>query len=61
MLVFREEQVLGLQIPMNDALLVSRGEALRNLQRVLERLLCAIGPRASLPRSVSPSSSSMTA
>ncbi len=33
-----EEQVLGLQVPMDDPLLVGRGEALGDLHRVVDRL-----------------------
>ena len=36
--VSREEQVLGLQIPMDDPLLVRGGEPPRDLNRVVERL-----------------------
>ena len=39
MTVSRDEEVLGLQIPMDDALLMRGGEALRDLQRVVHGLL----------------------
>ena len=55
-----EEDVLRLQVAMDDALLVRRGEAARDLDGDLDRL--ADGQRAALQRSrsVSPSSSSDT-
>ena len=39
MAVLEDEEVLGLQVPVDDALLVRRGEALRDLQRVVDGLL----------------------
>ena len=39
MAVLRDEEVLGLQIPMDDAPLVSGGESLRDLERVVHGLL----------------------
>ena len=36
--VFGDEQVLGLQVAVDDPLLVRRGEAVRDLQRVVDRL-----------------------
>ena len=38
MAVLRNEQVLGFQVPMDDALLVGGGEALDHLQRVVDGL-----------------------
>ena len=38
MLVPRDEDVVGLQVPMDDPLLVRRGEAQRDLDAVLPRL-----------------------
>ena len=38
MAVLRNEQVLGLQVPMDDALLVGRGESFRDLERVIDGL-----------------------
>ena len=38
MAVLRDEQVLGLQVPVDDALLVGRGESFRGLKRVVDRL-----------------------
>ena len=38
MAVLRDEEVLGLQVPVDDALLVGRGEALRDLERVVDGL-----------------------
>ena len=42
--VFRDEQVLGLQVPVNDPLLVGGGESLRDLDRVVDGEL--LGERA---------------
>ena len=36
--VLRDEEVLGLQVAVDDPLLVRRGEAVRDLQRVVDRL-----------------------
>src|SRR5215471_10531074 len=36
--IFGDEQVLGFQITMDDALFVRRGEAVRDLLRVVNRL-----------------------
>ena len=36
--VVRDEEVLGLQIPVDDALVVRGGEAVRDLHRVVDRL-----------------------
>ena len=43
--VLVDEQVLGLQVPVDDALLVGGGEAPGNLDRVVDRLLRREGPR----------------
>src|SRR5262249_41077098 len=60
--VSRDEQVLGLQIAMDDPLLVRGGEALRDLDRVVDgrprREPSA--PPARAARRVSPSRSSLT-
>ena len=59
--VLRHEHVLGLQVPVDDPLLVRGGEALGDLHRVVDRL--ARRDRARGPsrlRSVSPSRSSVT-
>ena len=37
--VLRDEEVLGLQVPVNDALLVRGGKTLRDLERVIDGLL----------------------
>ena len=55
------EQVLGLQVPVDDPLLVRGRQAPGDLQRVVDRLSARSGPASSTPRSVSPSRSSMTA
>ena len=56
-----DEEVLGLQVAVDDPLVVRRGEALRDLERVVDRPCAArSGPPASVARSVSPSSSSWT-
>ncbi len=39
MAVSRNEEILGLQIPVDDALLMGRGEALGDLERVVHGLL----------------------
>ena len=57
--VLRDEEVLGLQVPMDDPLLVGGGEAVGDLQRVVEALRGESSAREH-PRSVSPSRSSMT-
>ena len=59
--VLRDEDVLGLQVPMDDAFLVRRGKALRDLEGVVDGLASAAAARSSFSRSVSPSRSSMTA
>ena len=58
--VLRQKQVLGLQVPVDDPLLVRRGETLGDLHRVLDRLAHGHRARASRLRSVSPSRSSVT-
>ena len=59
--VLRDEQVLGFQIPVDDPLFVRRGEAVSDLQRVVDRLLAAAAcPPESAVRRVSPSSNSWT-
>ena len=44
MAVFRDEEVLGLQVPVNDPLLVSGREALGDLEGVVQGLLLGDGP-----------------
>ena len=62
MAVLGDEEVLGLQVPVDDPLLVGRGEALGDLQRIVDGLLPGDGDlRSNFPRSVSPSRSSVTA
>ena len=46
--VLRDEDVLGLQVPVDDALLVRRGEAEGDLRRVVER--AALGQPAARER-----------
>ena len=59
--VLRDEEVLRLQVAMDDALLVRGGEALRDLDGVVDRLARReSAPAERLPRRVSPSSSSWT-
>ena len=49
MAVLRDEEVLGLQVPVDDALLVGGGEALRDLERVVHGLLLRNRARVELP------------
>ena len=59
--VLRDEEVLGLQVPVDDALVVRGGETLRDLDGVVDRACDARGGRRrAARRSVSPSSSSWT-
>ena len=54
------KQVLGLQVAVNDPLLVGRGQAVRDLDRVVDGLAGGERLPARRWRSVSPSSSSNT-
>ena len=60
--VVAHDDVLGLQVPVHDPLVVRRGQALGDLQRERSRLAAPGGrPRLIRSRNVSPSNSSMTA
>jgi len=55
-----EEEVLGLEVAMDDALVVSGGQAARDLYRVFDRLGGGSPPSGRRSRSVCPSSRSQT-
>ena len=57
----QDEQVVGFQVPMDDALLVGRGDSPGDLERVAEGLSQGNRRRGELARRVSPSRSSVTA
>ena len=59
--VLRQKDVLGLDVAVDDPLLVGGREPLRNLPRDVERTAGGSGPFAMAIRSVSPSRSSLTA